>query len=392
MNKEAGAAPTRDACGQLGTTGVAQGVFIAHLVHELRNLLAPMGNITHLLRMRSAEDARLTPPTCMLERQIASVGRLLEKLTAADTLLRSDTRLTLTPLDLRTIVEHSVARAREEVERRQRQLELKVPAAAVPVAVSAVHLSEVLRDLIDNAVRYTRDGGRIEVTLDTLDDRARVRVRDDGRGIAADRLAQIFTPRCLATGGAVEERGGLGLSLATAARVLALHEGRIDVASEGPGTGSEFTLYLPLCAARTETAHDGTPDIPSPAHRRVLVVDDSEAMQDSLTTMIEELGQQARSARDGEEALRIADDWEPDLVLLDINLPKLNGYRVARALRERHPPTRMSLVMMAGDGLDDAMTRAAQEAGVDRCIDKLQAGVVLRELLAPDSAGTELSP
>ncbi|HMM75518.1 MAG TPA: hybrid sensor histidine kinase/response regulator [Gammaproteobacteria bacterium] len=383
MNKEAGASSTRVSRADLSATGVAQGVFIGHLVHELRNLLAPMGNITHLLRMRSAEDARLAPPTAMLERQIASVGRLLEKLTTADTLLRTDARLTLTPQDLRPLVDEAVARAREEIARRQRQLEVLLPAEPVPIAASATQLGEVLREVIDNALRYTRDGGRIEVKLDTQDGMARLRVRDDGRGIANERLAQIFTPRCLLPSVAPEDRGGLGLSLAIAARVLALHEGRIDAASEGPGTGSEFTLYLPLCPAPTPTQQDAAPEAASPAHRRVLVVDDSDAMQDSLTTMLEELGQQVRSARDGEEALRIAADWEPDLVLLDINLPKLNGFRVARALRERYPPERMSLVMMAGDGLDDAMRRGAQEAGVDRCIDKMQAGIVLRELLAP---------
>ncbi|MGE3771828.1 MAG: ATP-binding protein [Gammaproteobacteria bacterium] len=383
MNKEAGASSTRASCSDLGATGVAQGVFIGHLVHELRNLLAPMGNITHLLRMRSVEDPRLAPPTAMLERQIASIGRLLEKLTAADTLLRKDTRLTLAPLDLRPLVEEVVGHAREEAGRRQRELELLVPAEPVPVAASVAQLGEVLRDVLDNAVRYTRDGGRIRVTLDTHEGMARLRVRDDGRGIAAERLAQIFTPRCLAPSVAPEDRGGLGLSLAIAARVLALHEGRIDAASEGPGAGSEFTLCLPLCTAETAMVRETAPGTASPTHRRVLVVDDSEAMQDSLTTMLEELGQQVRSARDGEEALRVAADWEPDLVLLDINLPKLNGFRVARALRERYPPERMSLVMMAGDGLDDAMRRGAQEAGVDRCIDKLQAGIVLRDLLAP---------
>ena len=121
-------------------------------------------------------------------------------------------------------------------------------------------------------------------------------------------------------------------------------------------------------------------------HRRVLVVDDSEAMQDSLTGMLTELGQQVRSARDGEEAVRLAQDWQPDLVLLDINLPKMNGYRVARALRAQFAPERLTMVMMAGDGLDDAMQKGAREAGVDRCIDKMQAGILLREILATGAA------
>jgi len=383
VNNNTDEAPTSLACEDLGTTRVAQGVFIGHLVHELRNLLAPISNIAHLLRMRCAEDARLTPPTAMLERQIGSIGRLLEKLTAADQLFRPDTRLALAPLDLRLLTEEIIGRARETLERRPRELELALATGPITVMASAAHLGEVLRDLIDNAVRYTRDAGRIRITLDSVEGRARLRIRDDGRGMTPERLAHVFTPRCLAPGTIPEDRGGLGLSLALAMRVLALHDGRLEATSEGPGTGSEFTLWLPLAAARVATTTATTAAAVRPPHHRVLVVDDSEAIQESLKTILEELGQQVRGARDGEEALRVAADWQPDLALLDINLPKLNGYKVARALRERFGPERLSLVMMAGDGLDDAIRRGAQDAGVDRCIDKLQAGTVLRELLGP---------
>ncbi len=336
-----------------------------------------MGNVSQLLRMRSAEDARLAPATAMLDRQIANVGRLLEKLAAADHLLRPGTLLERAPLDLRQLAEDVVAAAREGLERRHRHLQLVLPAEPVTVVANAAHLAAVLRDLIDNAVRFTRDEGRIQIALDT-----RIRVRDDGRGIAEERLPHVFTPRCLAPVAPPDERCGLGLSLATAARVLALHDGRIDAASEGPGTGSEFSLRLPLSTLCTATTSAASPDATSLPHRRVLVVDDSDAMQDSLKTILEELGQQVRCARDGEEAVRIAQDWQPDLVLLDLNLPKMNGYRVARTLRARFTPDRMSLVMMAGDGLDDAMQRGAQEAGVDRCIDKIEAASLLREILA----------
>jgi len=382
VNDEQGRPVTPVPCDDLASTGVAQGVFIGHLVHELRNLLAPMGNVSQLLRMRSAEDARLAPATAMLDRQIGNVGRLLEKLAAADHLLRPGTMLERTPLDLRQLVDDAVAGAREDLERRHRHLKLVLPAEPVPVEANAAHLAAVLRDLIDNAARFTRDEGHIQITLDTAAGQARIRVRDDGRGIAEERLPHVFTPRCLAPVAPPDDRCGLGLSLATAARVLALHDGRIEAASEGPGTGSEFSLWLPLSTRQTVTANEAAPDATSLPHRRVLVVDDSDAMQDSLKTILEELGQQVRCARDGEEAVRIAQDWQPDLVLLDLNLPKMNGYRVARALRAQFTPARMSLVMMAGDGLDTAMQRGAQEAGVDRCIDKMEAANLLREILA----------
>lgn len=385
MNRAEGTAQGTLAGEALSSTGLAQGVFVGHLVHELRNLLAPMGNVAQLIRMRATEDARLTPATAMLERQIGSLGRLLEKLAAADHLLRPDTTLTLARLDLRQLVADTVGAGREDIERRGRHLELRLPDTPLVIEGDAPHLGAVIRDVLDNAARYTRDGGRILVALDVHDGLARVRVRDDGCGIDPARLPHVFTPRCLSPVGPSADRGGLGLSLATAARVLALHGGSIEAASAGSGTGSEFTLRIPLqvhAAPRVEPHVEASAVVPAASTRRVLVVDDSEAMQDSLRNILEELGQDVRSARDGEEAVRIARDWQPQLVLLDINLPKMNGYRVAQSLRGQFPPAHMALVMMAGDELVDAVRRGAAEVGVDRCIDKMEAGAMIPTLLA----------
>ena len=368
----------------LATTGLAQGAFVGHLVHEMRNLLAPMGNVAQLIRMRATEDPRLLPATAMLDRQIDSLGRLLDKLAAADHLLRADTTLARVTLDLRQLVADAVDHCRESFERRSQLLHLSLPDTPVAVDAHAPHLAAVVRDLLDNASRYTRDHGHVWVALDVPDSGARLRVRDDGRGIAPERLAQLFTPRFVTPVRGPEDRRGLGLSLATAARVMALHGGRIDVHSAGPGAGSEFTLWLPARPAEALTTCAPRIRQRSAAERpkRVLVVDDSEAMQESLTQMLEELGQDVRSARDGAEAIGVATAWEPDLVLLDINLPTLNGYRVAQALRLQFPAARMTIVMMTGDDLIDIVRRGAAQVGVDRCIDKLQAGVLLPELLA----------
>ncbi len=368
----------------LATTGVAQGAFVGHLIHELRNLLAPMGNAVQLIRMRAAEDARLLPVTAMLDRQIGSLTKMLEKLAAADHLLRSDTTLACVPVDLRGVVTDAVEASRAAIERGSRHLYLNLPTTAMAVVGSAPHLTVVVRDLLDNAIRFTRDDGHLWIELDTADNGVRLRVRDDGRGILPVRLAQLFTPRFSSHVPGPEARDGLGLSLATAARVMALHGGRIEARSAGPGAGSEFTLWLPKHPAEawaTNAPRNNLPASVTLRPRRVLVVDDNDAMQDSLTQMLEELGQEVRSARDGEEALSVATEWEPDLLLLDINLPKLNGYRVAQALRKQFTPAGMSIVMMTGADLIDTVRRGAMAVGADRCIDKLQAGALLRELL-----------
>ncbi len=368
-------------------TALGQGPFVSGLVHELRNLLAPMGNVVQMLRLRSAGDARSAPGIAILERQMKGIGRLLDRLSLADHLLRQDLAPGIDTVDLEQLLTNATDALRETFAGSGRRLHVSLAADIHLSGVDPSLLATALRELLENAVQFTSERGQIWLEASVADGTCRIHVRDNGCGIDPARLQGLLAPgggRQARSGG---HRGGLGLGLASAARIAELHGGRLEVASPGPGHGACVTLILPH-AKQGEASAAPTLDTPLAAapRRRVLIVDDNDAMQNSLTNLLEELGQQVRSARDGEEALRIARDWQPDLVLLDINLPKLNGYRVARELRAQFSPARMAMVMMSGEDPVDALRRGAADVGVDRYIDKMQAGSLLRELLAGNAA------
>jgi CheY-like chemotaxis protein/nitrogen-specific signal transduction histidine kinase len=371
----------------LSATALGQGPFVPGLVHELRNLLAPMGNVVQMLRMRSTGDPRSAPGIAILERQMRGIGHLLDRLAQADHLLRQDLAPSIDTVNLEELLTDTTDALRETFAVSGRRLHVSLAADIRLSGVDPSLLATALRELLENAVQFTSEHGQIWLEANVADGACRIRVRDNGCGIDPARLQGLLAPgggRQARTGG---HRGGLGLGLASAARIAELHGGRLEIASPGPGQGASFTLLLPH-ANQGEVSAVPTLDIAIAAvpRRRVLIVDDNDAMQNSLTNLLEELGQQVRSARDGEEALRIARDWLPDLVLLDINLPKLNGYRVARELRAQFAPARMAMVMMSGEDPVDALRRGAADVGVDRYIDKMQAGSLLRELLAGNAA------
>lgn len=371
----------------LSATAIGQGAFVPGLVHELRNLLAPMGNVVQMLRMRNAGDARAAPGIAILERQMNGIGRLLDRLSLADHLLRPDFTPRSEALELEQLVADTSDALRESGAVGERRLHVALGAPARLSGVDPTLLGAALRELLENAVRFTGEHGEIRLEADIAGGQCRIRVRDDGCGIDAARLRGMPWPSGNRPARGAGQRGGLGIGLATAARIAELHGGRLEVTSPGPGHGTSVTLLLPHASLGEDDATP-RPDcvVAAAARRRVLIVDDNDAMQNSLTNLLEELGQQVRSARDGEEALRIARDWQPDLVLLDINLPKLNGYRVARELRAQFPPARMAMVMMSGEDPVDALRRGAAEAGVDRYVDKMHAGSLIRELLTGNAA------
>jgi CheY-like chemotaxis protein len=371
--------------------------FLTVLAHELRNHVAPIRNAVHLLRMRGGSDPNFQSMLEMIERQVAAIVREIDVIVEAERASRGDLRIESEEIDVGAAVMQAVERARPEALRRRQTLRA-AQIQAIPAYGDPARLAQVLDTVLDNAMRYTGDGGDILVAVEPTADRVAIRVRDTGSGITADFLPRAFD-YFSARG---QSAHGVGVGLAVARKLMEMQGGSIRASSAGPATGSEFVIELPVARpeARVRDGANADPAIaqhdakdkvasrgestagePGNRGRRVLVADDSAAVCESLSSLLQDLGHDVQSARDGEQALELAQRWQPDFVLLDIHMPKQNGFVVAKALRARFSSEQMKLVMMSGNNLDDATLAGAKAAGFDTCIDKVFAFSELEKLL-----------
>lgn len=227
-----------------------------------------------------------------------------------------------------------------------------------------VRLAQILANLLNNAAKYTDEGGHIAITARREHDQAVITVRDDGVGIPPHDVPRMFEMFSRGDRDSGRSQGGLGIGLALSRRLAEMHDGTLDARSDGPGTGSEFTVRLPLVPAADPGEFSDTPAAACLGRTRVLVVDDNHDAGDSLGMILGALGADVRIARDGLEALEVFGTYRPDVVLLDIGMPGMNGYEVARAVRTRFPDDRAVLVALTGWGQDDDRARA-RAAGFD---------------------------
>ena len=260
-------------------------------------------------------------------------------------------------------------------------MELSLPNAPLWVEGDPVRLTQILANLLDNAAKYTPDGGQIAVDARRGAGEAVVTIRDNGPGIAPDALEHVFEMFTRGSAPADRAQGGLGIGLALARRLAVMHGGSLEARSEGKSHGSAFTLRLPASAA----AVGERPAAPAAAadlgHQRILVVDDNFDAGDSLAEVLRQMGADTRVARDGPEAIQAFEAYAPSVVLLDIGMPGMDGYQVARILRDRFPQRRAALVALTGWGQEKARA-LAREAGFDHHLVKPTEIAALRELLA----------
>jgi CheY-like chemotaxis protein len=364
------------------TTG---GNLLGALAHELRNSLAPVVNAVHLIRLRGSADPELPAILSIIERQVAAMTRTLDSLVEADRLSRGEISLRTRRVDLISVIETALESKRPLIENRRQHLHFAPGQRPIWIHADEARLAEALGNVLDNAARYTDEGGDISVEVMTGSNDVEIRVSDNGRGITPQALPEIFEaftmPRPL--------RSGLGLGLTIARKLCELHDGRLSARSGGEGQGSMFVISLPVSAAGDR--EQPAPTVPSSApaglapaahgHRRILVADDNQAVRSSFAAILQELGHDVKLAADGVQALELAEQWAPEFVILDVHMPDINGYAVARKLRTRFPPGVMRLVMMSGTDLDPATLLGAKEAGFDHCIDKTQAVKGLDALL-----------
>ncbi len=363
--------------------------FLAMLAHELRNPLAPIRNAVEIMRRKVTADPQLTWAREVIERQTGSLMRLVDDLLDVSRITRGKINLSRESLELGTIVARAVETAQPLFEEKRQQLEVEVPASPVRVQGDLTRLTQVLGNILANAAKYTGAGGRIELSARSAGRSAEIRVRDSGIGIPADQMPKIFDLFTQVQRGNEQAPGGLGIGLALVRRLVELHGGTVAAHSEGPGLGSEFIVRLPCEDSARAPAERAEPP-PSPRKsaaghthpsRRVLVVDDNRDALESLAALMELAGHAVRAASDGEIALALAASFRPQVVLLDLGLPKLDGYEVARRIRAESWGKTMMLVALTGWGQAEDRRRT-HDSGFDSHLVKPLDLEALSELLA----------
>jgi CheY-like chemotaxis protein len=286
---------------------------------------------------------------------------------------------------------------RPQYEQRQHKLTVALPSTSLRVEGDATRLEQILSNLLNNAAKYTDPGGQVWVVAERNGDDAVVRVRDSGVGIAPDMLPRIFDLFVQAERRLDRSQGGVGIGLTLVKKLVELHGGRVQAQSDGLGKGSEFLVYLPIAAgARKPNAAPADTDDRRPMSRcRVLVVDDNSDAADSLTLLLRHAGQDVRTAYDGVAALAQAHEFNPDLVFLDIGMPGMDGYEVARRLKSEPHLRSATLIALTGWGQEEDRRRSA-EAGFDRHlvkpVDAKMLLALLREVCSESQACREIRP
>jgi PAS domain S-box-containing protein len=342
--------------------------FLAMLAHELRNPLAPMRNALHLMKMPGADGTTVVQAWDMMERQMHQLVRLVDDLLDVSRIIRGKIELRKEPVDLAVAVSRAVETAHPVVESQGHQLSVALPDQPAWVEGDLIRLSQVIANLLTNAAKYTDKAGRIAVTLERESEQAVVRVRDTGVGIPPELQPRIFDLFVQGDRSLARSQGGLGIGLTLVKRLVEMHGGSVRVASAGAGQGSEFTIWLPVLQNRQHSGHLGAEGVQAHVtdalRKRVLVVDDNVDAAESIAMILRVSDYDVRCVYDGPTVLQVAKAYRPDVVVLDIGLPGLSGYDVARELREQPEFRRTPLVAVTGYGQEEDRRRS-QEAGFD---------------------------
>jgi PAS domain S-box-containing protein len=360
--------------------------FLAMLAHELRNPLAPIRNALHYIQLKGSPTPDLQSARDIIDRQARQLVRLVDDLLDVSRISRGKIDLQKQRANLTMIVESAVESSRPLVDANGHRLSVRLPDDAIEIDADITRLSQVLQNLLNNAAKYTPPGGKIELDAEREDGQVRIRVKDNGVGIPADMLTRVFEMFTQVDRRIERSSGGLGIGLTLVRRLVELHGGRVEAFSEGPGRGSEFVVHLPIATAAVARHAVAEEPLPEPSRSlRVLIVDDNTDGANSLAAMLQALGNQVRVEYDGPAGVRAASAWQPEVALLDIGLPGMSGYEVARTLRANESTRDTVLIAVTGWGqLEDR--RRSREAGFDRHLVKPADPLELRALLASVTA------
>jgi len=347
--------------------GEAAPEFLAVLAHELRNPLAPIRNGTELLRS-ICSDPRQILVVEMISRQVVQLTRLLDDLLDAARARRGLLSIQKQTVDVGDIVAGALEAIQPAIDARRQNLLVSLPAEPVKMDCDPVRLTQVLQNLLDNANRYTPDGGTLSLKAEVNGDALTLEVSDDGEGIDPALLPRLFNVFAQGEQPLERPRGGLGLGLAIARNIVEMHGGTLSAHSDGPGRGSQFTLRLPIQRAiqGAGVGIDPTAVVQSGVLPRVLVIDDNTLVATSLQDCLGERGYDVVTASSGEAGLLTAEQFQPEVAILDIGLPGIDGFETARRLRARFP----QMVLIGVSGYSWGMLRDADPAVFARYLTK----------------------
>jgi PAS domain S-box-containing protein len=357
--------------------------FLATLAHELRNPLAPIRNSVELLRRADSDTEVMNQARSVLERQLGLMIRLIDDLLDISRINNGKLQLRKQRLELAAVIRSAVEAARPHIETQGHELTVTLPPEPLHVDADAMRLAQVFSNLLTNSAKYTERGGHIWLTAEQQNGEVVIAVRDTGIGIAAEHLSRIFEMFSQVSPALERSQGGLGIGLALVRGLVDLHGGRVEARSAGAGKGSEFIVRLPPVAGPRPALQEPIEVVPSRGGPkcRILVVDDNRDAADSMAKMLRMMGHEANTAYDGLEAVQAAAAFRPDVVLLDIGMPRMNGYEAARYIKEQPWGPSMAVIALTGWGQEEDKRRAL-EAGFDHHLTKPVDAAALEKLLA----------
>ena len=364
--------------------------FLAVLAHELRNPLAPLRDSLSLFERASSGDPALNAARRIMQRQTTQMVRLIDDLLDVSRISRNKLELLKEDIVLADAIDSAIETCRPAINAAGHRLSVQMPAEALHVFADRVRLAQVFGNLVSNSAKYMNPGGEISITVTRLGAEVVIAVADTGIGIAADDLPRVFEMFTQVGREPNQRTGGLGIGLALVTRLVQLHDGNVEVQSGGHGEGSTFSVRLPLVRIPwQEVPQTLTGGVLRPAsdRRKVLVTDDNEDAATALALLLTHMGNDVQIAHNGVEALSVAAEFRPDLILMDVGMPRLDGLEATRRLRQTEWGRRVSIVALTGWG-QEADKRRSREAGVDDHLVKPVDPEALQKILASTRPAT----
>jgi signal transduction histidine kinase/CheY-like chemotaxis protein len=357
--------------------------FLAMLAHELRNPLAPICSSLNYLRVAEVRDPALSQVYDILERQIKQLVRLVDDLLDISRITRGRIELKMERVELSTILRSAIETSRPLIDAGGHRLTINLPDEALYVDGDPTRLAQAISNLLNNAAKYTNDGGQIWLSGHVADGQAVITVQDTGVGIARDRLPSVFELFTQLDSSRNRRQGGLGIGLTLVRRLVESHGGSVEAHSDGPDQGSQFTVRLPLVDVSTTPSAPvagRAVDEPLTQSKRILVVDDNKDAARTMAMLLKACGGNVQTAYSGAEALEAISTATPDVVVMDIGMPEMDGYEVARRIRESVQYQDIQLIALSGWGQPEDRRRA-YEAGFDHHLTKPMDFSALRQLI-----------